>query len=902
MFKCITTLLIFLVLFSINISLCQTGSWDPAGAALSYPRTLLKSSEISNVRTSLTTPHIQYLFERVYNSAVSEIPLGNSTTSDRMERGHIAKNAAFVVLMEKKDSSGNIVDLPPSERNNLITKTISILDSINTNVEAFGLSSGYEQWQWRTKEMIDFFSAYDLLRGAGVADLLLTIAKSKLQTFAGNLYKEAAVKQVFGFTFFGYVKNNHALMAAAALGFAAVVLNHATSEDANFQPVNWINASMWNMDNVLWKDVERVSEPAVVAGYSEGPHYFRYAFLNCLPFIRALGNFLPDNSYSFSYLGNSSTVRNPFFDPNYDLLYDWIVKIKMPDGRYPALDDTFINESMPELAITGKSKYHWPLYIENISASNSLSGQLRSSSTDMRANYIAANLPFTQTNEKLFQALPDAGSLVFRSSWDSSATYMHILAENGNAKSTGGHNHADVTSFIIYAHEQLLALDPGYVKYNRREEVGNATNHNMILVDGAGPPIGVPGNPNDADGFIENTFDTKMLDYGEARTNYLETDILRKALFVRDKYFIICDFLKSSASHNFTWQLHGYGLEGGTTEGVFVSDFINHQGRWTKNDATLLAHVTANGGASSYSTLMNKHEFNYDSTENHTTMLVHKNSVNNTHFLSTLFPYKGSGPSISTLSHPNFSILKTVDGNFIDLAAAKQDTSERTITASTSGLSKDLKTNAILFHFSFDNTNTVRQIFVDSGSVFRFGTDDLFRSNKKIDFTFQKIDSANHSGYSSAASIVELLLERSPVGFVGDHIVSYSYNFTEKKLTIEFSAASNFSLNTYGPVGVKDEQNQPAKFILYQNYPNPFNPSTVISYQLSAVSHVTLKVYDLLGREVTVLVDEIKDAGFYHFPFSIRQLTDHFPLPSGIYFYQLRTGSRVETKKMMLLR
>ncbi len=897
MFKYITTLSILLVIY-INSSFSQTGSWNPSGANLSYPRTLLKSSEIPSVRSSLSSPHIEYLFERVYSSATSTIPVGNTARGDRMERGHIAKNASFIVLIEKKVSGGNVVDLPSSEKSELIAKTISILDSVNTNVEAFGLSSGYEQWQWRTKEMIDFFSAYDLLRGAGVADSLLTAAKSKLQTFAGNLYKEAAVKQVFGFTFFSYVKNNHALMAAAALGFAAVVLNHATSADANFRPVNWINASMWNLDNVLWYDVERVSEPGVVAGYSEGPHYFRYAFLNCLPFIRALGNFLPDNSYTFSYLGNSSSIRNPFFDPNYDLLYDWMVKIKMPDGRYPALDDSFINEAIPELALTGKSKYNWPLYIENISASNSLSGQLSSSNTDMRANYIAANIPFAQTTEKPFQALPAAGSLVFRSSWDSSATYMHILAENGNAKSTGGHNHADVTSFIIYAHEQLLALDPGYVKYSRRDEVGNATNHNMILVNGAGPPIGVPGNPNDADGFIENTFDTKMLDYGEARTFYLEANIVRKALFIRDKYFVLCDFINSSAAHNFTWQLHGYGLEGGTTEGVFVPDFTNHQGRWTKNGATLLAHVTANGGASSYSTLMNKHEFNYDSTENHTTMLVHRNSVSSTHFLSTLFPYKGTGPSITTLSHPNFSILKTVDGNFIDFAAAKQDTSERTITASTSGLSKDLKTNAVLFHFSIDNTNTVRQIFVDSGSVFSFGTDDLFTASKKIDFAFQRIDSANYNGYAGSASVVEIYLERSPVGFVGNNVVSYSYNFTEKKLTIEFSAASNFSLNTYGPVGVKEELNRPKEYVLYQNYPNPFNGNSNIKFQIAKLSHVSLKVYDMLGREIATLVDEEMKPGTYEVRLTINDLR----LTSGVYFYQLRAGNFVETRKMVLLR
>ncbi len=91
-------------------------------------------------------------------------------------------------------------------------------------------------------------------------------------------------------------------------------------------------------------------------------------------------------------------------------------------------------------------------------------------------------------------------------------------------------------------------------------------------------------------------------------------------------------------------------------------------------------------------------------------------------------------------------------------------------------------------------------------------------------------------------------------------------------------------------------------FYLYQNYPNPFNGNSNIKFQIAKFSHVTLKVYDILGREIATLVDEIKDPGTYHFPFSIRQLTDHFPLPSGIYYYQLRAGSYVETKKMILMK
>ena len=102
------------------------------------------------------------------------------------------------------------------------------------------------------------------------------------------------------------------------------------------------------------------------------------------------------------------------------------------------------------------------------------------------------------------------------------------------------------------------------------------------------------------------------------------------------------------------------------------------------------------------------------------------------------------------------------------------------------------------------------------------------------------------------------------------------------------------------PVNIGKDKIQPEGFVLYQNYPNPFNPNTVISYQLPVNSNVTLKVFDILGNEIAVLVNEYLSAGEYEVEFfpesSLHQQT------SGIYFYQLKAGSFVETKKMLLLK
>ncbi len=88
----------------------------------------------------------------------------------------------------------------------------------------------------------------------------------------------------------------------------------------------------------------------------------------------------------------------------------------------------------------------------------------------------------------------------------------------------------------------------------------------------------------------------------------------------------------------------------------------------------------------------------------------------------------------------------------------------------------------------------------------------------------------------------------------------------------------------------------PYNYSLSQNYPNPFNPTTKISWQSPISSWQTLKIYDMLGNEVAILVNEYRPAGNYEVEFSGNDL------PSGIYFYQLKTGSLIQTKKMILLK
>jgi len=102
---------------------------------------------------------------------------------------------------------------------------------------------------------------------------------------------------------------------------------------------------------------------------------------------------------------------------------------------------------------------------------------------------------------------------------------------------------------------------------------------------------------------------------------------------------------------------------------------------------------------------------------------------------------------------------------------------------------------------------------------------------------------------------------------------------------------------TFLTVGIDDVQTTPiAEYKLYQNYPNPFNPITTIEYELKEYALVNLKVYDLLGNEVAILINEEKYAGRYSSRFNGNGLS------SGVYFYKLTIGGNTQVRKMILLR
>lgn len=179
-------------------------------------------------------------------------------------------------------------------------------------------------------------------------------------------------------------------------------------------------------------------------------------------------------------------------------------------------------------------------------------------------------------------------------------------------------------------------------------------------------------------------------------------------------------------------------------------------------------------------------------------------------------------------------------------------------------------------------------------------------SNESVDLSWVTATELNNRGFEVERSIENnsKRTEYEKIGFVDGYGTTASqqvYSFSDKQVSQpgryfyrlkQVDYDGSFEYSTELAVDV----NKPLVFNLDQNYPNPFNPSTTIKYSVPVTEHVTIKVFDILGNEVTTLVNEQKEAATYEITFDASQLS------SGVYFYKINAGSFSDTKKLMLMK
>jgi hypothetical protein len=178
--------------------------------------------------------------------------------------------------------------------------------------------------------------------------------------------------------------------------------------------------------------------------------------------------------------------------------------------------------------------------------------------------------------------------------------------------------------------------------------------------------------------------------------------------------------------------------------------------------------------------------------------------------------------------------------------------------------------------------------------------------NGKVNLSWQTISESNNAGFILLRDGNEIASYNSFIALRGRGTTSEQTRYAFEDKSVEIGKSYAYQLRSVDldgaihdypdavSVEVKSVAELPKQFALLQNYPNPFNPTTTIRYDLPSASEVSLKVFDLLGREVATLVNARRAAGAQVVQFNAASFA------SGIYFYRLETASFSQTKKMLL--
>jgi hypothetical protein len=210
----------------------------------------------------------------------------------------------------------------------------------------------------------------------------------------------------------------------------------------------------------------------------------------------------------------------------------------------------------------------------------------------------------------------------------------------------------------------------------------------------------------------------------------------------------------------------------------------------------------------------------------------------------------------------------------------------------TSSDAPEYQANTRVFDVSQADTGLVWQLITRGTNGIR---GNLPNSLKETSFECAALSHMIPPGHRIGVEVTSLDAD----GARNAHIIPFFFT-AHSRLYVSSENPSYIDIPLVGSVSFTGVQQSvaglPQNILLDQNFPNPFNPSTVVRYQLSAVSDVKLVVYDLLGREVAVLVNGRKAPGSYEATF------DATGLASGVYFYRLTAGHFAQTRRMIVLR
>ena len=474
---------------------------------------------------------------------------------------------------------------------------------------------------------------------------------------------------------------------------------------------------------------------------------------------------------------------------------------------------------------------------------------------------------------------------------------MLLRGEHGRARAQGlGHEHPDETSFIIYAGGEMLALDAGYINFTNHHRVNQGHNHNVILVDGEGPPnVVIDGESIDGgnDAFIEGFFTSAFADYAEVRAAYANVDVRRRVLFAGKEYFVIADELRADAAHAYEFRLHGHG--GGDGGGEY--ERVGSLARWTQTNAELLAYMPSAAGLT-FSEDEAVHSFDYLEEPTHTVLQVQQSGVN-AEFLTVLYPRPLSA------AEPVFADAVAVGGQAVQVALDTRLDMVWARSAASTDVTFDSPAGAAssdgVFGFvRFDGQEIAAYSVQDATSLTAGGTA-AFNATEALDISLQVSPTGlagfvrgPESGYELSLPLVGSVESADFTGTLE------GASATDGIVTLQMAGEGRLSLSMATSVA-ESVPGLPADFRLLPNYPNPFNAQTNILYEVAQATRIELSVYNLVGQHVKKLVDQLQTPATYRAVWDGTDATGR-SVGSGMYLYRLQAGEYLETRRLLLVK
>lgn len=718
-----------------NNHLGLTGNCQPGV----YPRLVMCPNEMETARSRINLWPYAYFLEQALETAAIEPPAQVSTYDKLKEqdRANIAKCNAVVAFFNNSTSHAE--------------KSIQLLKDLRSDwTFQFFPEDTSDAFIRIAGTLVNGLAAFDLLMAGGFLTASdQTLIESSLGNIAQKLYETWITGD--GAFVVQMCQNNYNTKLSTSLGIAALML------DNNEHKKEWLNFATTEMNRFYGDGSTDIniylSEEGVC---NESPHYFHFGQLFALHFgilyqymVGDGGTYQDDCHVAFDGCARKSIpFQNILYTERFEKAYEWMVKIQLPGGVRPPLDEgrvCILSQAPLWQYINGNNLMAWDFLQTNEYNQDKLDAEGHFEYLSMKVYHInlaaeySARVDFINLPQSIdignTQIYEDSGMVIFRNHWGLDAIYAAVLGESGIMRSQV-HNHADATSFMLYAFEEMLAMETGY--YQIPEDSANVARlktskheaHNVILVDGEGaPPAGI-NYPGGVDAAMNQSLDTDGVDYTEVSTSYQNVDFLRSVLFANERYLVVRDKIEAQSSHTYSWRLHGYG--GGEVQaGVFEAGTFT-QGLdyaiWERPKAKLLAVLDSTQGTPTYTNDLWEHAWVSGERGLHryidgniTTTSGHPDLS----YLAVVFPQKTaySFPIIEIQDAGNEIACITITGEgFKDISLSQE--MENSITVDISGF-HTIETDGIFVWIALSPDGTVDKAFIKGGSKLSYDGETL---------------------------------------------------------------------------------------------------------------------------------------------------------------------------------